>query len=167
MPKRRRRFQFVNFALAALTELPSVFIGEFICNRIGRRWSHCLCMLRATLIFVAMTILSSGESTDICGWNLQAYCSVFAWADPSNGTLVTVLALCAKTVSNVGWFCNYLQNMEIFPTTARMSGLNITATFATVVGISAPYVILLGKTNIQLMYLIFVLFGVMGTVATR
>ncbi len=57
--------------------------------------------------------------------------------------MVTVLAMVAKTVSNVGWFCNYLQNMEIFPTTARMSGMNLTATFATIIGISAPYIILL------------------------
>ncbi len=55
--------QFVNFALAATTELPSVFIGEFICNRLGRRWSHCLCMLIATIIFAVMAALSSGRNT--------------------------------------------------------------------------------------------------------
>jgi len=63
--------------------------------------------------------------------------------DDSLGWLVTTLAILAKTVSNVGWFLNYLQNMELFPTTARVSGMNLTATIATVVGISAPYVVLL------------------------
>ncbi len=64
-------------------------------------------------------------------------------ADPSMGTTVTILALCAKTASNVGWFVNYLQNMEIFPTTARVTGMNITANCATAIGIAAPYVVLL------------------------
>ncbi len=59
------------------------------------------------------------------------------------GTTVTILALCAKTASNVGWFVNYLQNMEIFPTTARVTGMNITANCATAIGIAAPYVVLL------------------------
>ena len=60
-----------------------------------------------------------------------------------SGTTVTILALCAKTASNVGWFVNYLQNMEIFPTTARMSGMNLAATISVALGISAPYVVLL------------------------
>ncbi len=59
------------------------------------------------------------------------------------GITVTILALCAKTASNVGWFVNYLQNMEIFPTTARVTGMNITANCATAIGIAAPYVVLL------------------------
>ena len=32
--------QYVNFALVASTELPSVFVGEFLINRYGRRWCH-------------------------------------------------------------------------------------------------------------------------------
>ena len=106
-----------------------------------------------------------------------------------------MFAMCAKTASNVGWFVNYLQNMEIFPTTARMSGMNITATCAVAMGITAPYVILLvgyfsalntvvqlsacvdlesfasltrqGKDHMQLMYLVFSLVGVVGMVASR
>ncbi len=53
--------QFTNFALAALTELPSVFIGEYICNRIGRRWSHVLCMAVTTAFFAANTALAKSE----------------------------------------------------------------------------------------------------------
>jgi len=64
-------------------------------------------------------------------------------SDESLGWLVTTLAIAAKTCSNVGWFVNYMQNMELFPTTARVSGMNLTATVATIVGISAPYVLLL------------------------
>ena len=34
--------QLINFAVVGLTELPSVFFGEFLINRIGRRWSQVL-----------------------------------------------------------------------------------------------------------------------------
>ncbi len=54
--------QFTNFALAALTELPSVFIGEYICNRIGRRWSHVLCMTITTIFFAANAVIANGLS---------------------------------------------------------------------------------------------------------
>ncbi len=55
--------QFVNFALAALTELPSVFIGELLCNSIGRRWSHVLCVMVATVFFGVNIFLSPGRYT--------------------------------------------------------------------------------------------------------
>ena len=53
--------QFVNFALVALTELPSVFIGEFFINRLGRRWSHCMCMILTTVLFVAIIPIANGK----------------------------------------------------------------------------------------------------------
>ena len=65
------------------------------------------------------------------------------FVDPSLGWLVTTLAIIAKTVSNVGWFINYVQNMELFPTCARISGMSLTAGVAMIVGAAAPYVIFL------------------------
>ena len=51
--------QFVNFAMVAFTEFPSVFIGEFLINRIGRRWSHVGCMALTTLLFIIITPLAT------------------------------------------------------------------------------------------------------------
>lgn len=67
--------------------------------------------------------------------------------DESLGWLVTTLAIAAKTASNVGWFINYVQNVELFPTCARVSGMSFCATFAGIIGTSAPYVILLVSMN--------------------
>ena len=53
--------QYVNFALVASTELPSVFVGEFLINRYGRRWCHVGCMLLTTSLFVAAIILAGFE----------------------------------------------------------------------------------------------------------
>ena len=60
---------------------------------------------------------------------------------------MTVLAIAAKTASNVGWFINYVQNMELFPTCCRVSGMNLAATASIIFGIGAPYVVLLVRTN--------------------
>ena len=81
---------------------------------------------------------------NVC-WNnsLNALSFHPTFTDEEYGTVVTVLAICSKTVSNVGWFINYVQNMELFPTSARVSGMNFCVTVSTVVGTSAPYVILL------------------------
>ena len=64
-------------------------------------------------------------------------------SDPSLGWLVTVLAVSSKTLSNVAWFINYVQTMELFPTKARVSGMNICATASTLAGMAAPYLVYL------------------------
>lgn len=56
--------QYVNFALVASTELPSVFVGEFLINRYGRRWSHVGCMLITTTFFCCAIVLSSFDGLD-------------------------------------------------------------------------------------------------------
>jgi hypothetical protein len=56
--------QFVNFAVVALTELPSAFIGKFFMNRFGRRWSHVVCHTLTGLLFAIIIPISTG--THMC-----------------------------------------------------------------------------------------------------
>ena len=53
--------QFVNFALVAFTEFPSVFIGEYLMDKIGRRWTHVACMVTSTLFFSAVIPIAGGQ----------------------------------------------------------------------------------------------------------
>lgn len=53
--------QFVNFAMVAMTEFPSVFIGQLMISFAGRRWSHVACMLLTTIFFGACALLSHGK----------------------------------------------------------------------------------------------------------
>ena len=55
--------QFVNFAVVAFTELPTVFLGEYFINKFGRRWTHVGCMVVATLFFAAIIPIAEGTST--------------------------------------------------------------------------------------------------------
>ena len=114
--------QFVNFALVGLTELPSVVIGEFLINRLGRRWSQVGCMLLTTIIYLVIVVCEAYEVT---------------------GEAITGLAIVAKTVSNVGWFIMWVQCVELFPTVVRVTGSNFAAMIANIICTSAPYVILL------------------------
>ena len=59
------------------------------------------------------------------------------------GTVITVLAITAKVVSNVGWFIMWVQCVELFPTTIRVTGSNFCALVANICTTPAPYVILL------------------------
>ena len=56
---------------------------------------------------------------------------------------MTGLAICARTVGNVGWFIMWVQAVEIFPTCVRVSGMNLAAMTANSVTTAAPYVVLL------------------------
>ena len=50
--------QFLNFAIVAMTEFPSVFIGQLMISTAGRRWSHVACMLLTTIFFAACVPLT-------------------------------------------------------------------------------------------------------------
>ena len=54
--------QFVNFSIIALTEMPSCFVGAFLIWKIGRRWSHVLCMMFAALPNLAIIGLIGNEA---------------------------------------------------------------------------------------------------------
>ena len=53
------------------------------------------------------------------------------------------MAICARTVGNIGWFIMWVQSVEIFPTCVRVSGMNFAAMMANVVTTTTPYVVLL------------------------
>ncbi len=64
-------------------------------------------------------------------------------SDKDLSYVVTGLAIAAKTVSNVGWFVNYVQTMELYPTCARVSGMNFCTIVSTAIGIFTPHVVYL------------------------
>lgn len=134
---------FTNFSLLALTELPSVFVGQFLMDRYGRRWVHCSCMVVATLPLII--------------------CIMFV---TSNGEAVVGLSIISKLASNVGWFLMWVQCIEIFPTSLRSTGLTISATFASLICMTGPFVVDLGKHDLRLPFLVFSCVGALGIIFT-
>jgi len=136
---------FINFSLISLTEMPSVFIGQFLIDKFGRRWMHVACMVLATLPLAI---------------------SIFVVEDERYGGLLVGLTMASKTASNVGWFIMWVQAIEIFPTPLRNTGLTVSAVVATLVCMTGPYVVDLGLLDKRLPFLVFTIFGVFGIIFT-
>ena len=56
---------FLNFSLLSLTELPSVFIGQFLIDRYGRRWTHACFMMLSTVPMILCVILVETQDTAV------------------------------------------------------------------------------------------------------
>ncbi len=112
--------RFINFGALILTDLPSAFIGAFFINRIGRRWSQVGGHLLTAIFYGSIVIFAD---------------------DPSLTGLVTGFAIAAKTLSNTCWYINFVQMMELFPTTSRVSGITTCTVFSTAFGVVSPYVV--------------------------
>jgi len=134
---------FINFSLLALTELPSVFVGQFLIDRYGRRWVHCGFMVLATVPMLLCTILVNHDE--------QA---------------VRALTIVSKVSSNIGWFVMWVQAIEIFPVSLRNTGISIASVFATLVSMTGPFVVDLGKINLMYPYLVFSVLGSIGAIST-
>jgi len=136
---------FVNFSLLAPTELPSVFIGQFLIDRFGRRWVHLCCMAITTLAFAVICLLAG---------------------DKSLGLAVIILSILSKFASNVGWFIMWVQCVEVFPTPLRGTGMNLCVMISTVVSMTGPFVVDLGSTDLRYPFIIFTGLGVVGIFMT-
>ena len=121
--------QFVNFALIGLTELPSAFVGQFLIGRFGRRWVHVGCHLLTAINYAIIVALLNYDV---------------------EGAVITGLAITAKSINNIAWFIMWVQAIELFPTTMRVTGSNFAALVANIVGTCIPYVIQLVINNFLL-----------------
>jgi len=136
---------FLNFSLMSLTEMPSVFVGQFLIDKWGRRWSHTTFMLLTTIALL--------------------FCTLYA-AGPEHGQLVVGLTIASKVASNVGWFIMWVQCIELFPTPLRGTGMNVAVVVSTLVTMTGPYVVDLGSIDKRYPFLIFTIFGVVGVLVT-
>ena len=112
--------QFVNFALIGLTELPSAFVGQALMGRLGRRWVHMGCHFFTCITYAIIVAL-------LC-YQIE-------------GTVITGLAITAKTINNIAWFIMWVQAIELYPTSLRVTGSNFAALVANIFSTFVPYVI--------------------------
>jgi len=137
---------FVNFSLLSLTEMPSVFIGQFLIDRYGRRWIHTICLVISTLPFLI---------------------SIFLVTNSEMGTVVVILSIFSKIASNVGWFIMWVQCIEVFPTPLRGTGMNVSVMVSTLIGMTGPYVVDLGSSHdLRYPFSIFAMFGILGIIVS-
>jgi len=134
---------FVNFSLLALTELPSPFVGQFMMDRFGRRWSHVICMVLTTVCFTGCILFVNMDHMD---------------------KAVVALSLAAKTTSNVSWYIMYVQHIEVYPTLLRNSGIFLSLFVNIIVNMTTPFAVSLDSVDKCLPYVVFVFMSVLGII---
>ncbi|CAF4937621.1 unnamed protein product [Pieris macdunnoughi] len=119
---------FIQFSIQALAEIPSNFIGAWLCNNIGRRRSASASffVIGTIWIIVALREMTSVE------W-LRAW-----W-------ISTALITIGRLTIAVSFFAINLLNLEIYPTCLRQSGLALGNVVSGMASALAPYILYLGR----------------------
>ncbi|KAF2361630.1 Major facilitator sugar transporter-like [Trinorchestia longiramus] len=111
--------QFLNFFLFGITELPANFLGGWMVEVLGRRWSQASCFLMASVCAVASMSFLDGEQS--------------VW-----GT--TALLTISKLFVTISFLVIYIQCAEIYPTSHRGSGTGLSSLVSSCFGTTAPYI---------------------------
>ncbi|GLH06711.1 Uncharacterized protein GBIM_12174 [Gryllus bimaculatus] len=86
---------FLNYLWQSLVELPGYIIGQWACDRYGRRWSQAVCFLLLTFAYLGL---------------------VGTVANVEYSLETTLLVVFAKFCVTITFYVIYLQCMEIYPT---------------------------------------------------
>ncbi|XP_070533313.1 organic cation transporter protein-like isoform X2 [Ptychodera flava] len=120
---------YISFLIAGAVEIPGYLSSWWACDKLGRRWSLCLCLILSGLSLVACGLVG-------------------------NSTATMVLAMVAKLFSSGAFGAVYIFSAEIFPTSVRNAGMGISSTLARIGTVISPYVMLLVSTWTPLPYII-------------
>lgn len=111
-----------NFAWQNAMELPAIYMGQYIGNKIGRRYTQ-----------VGSFILGFLATLPI----------FFFVQETENALLVGILALVVRFVLGINFFAMHLQSLEIFPTCLRQTGQAIMTIVSNSFGLLVPWVVYL------------------------
>ncbi|XP_045530578.1 solute carrier family 22 member 15-like isoform X4 [Pieris brassicae] len=119
---------FIQFSIQALAEIPSNFIGAWLCNNIGRRRSASASFFVIGTIWIIVALRQMTSIEWLRAWWISA-------------ALITI----GRLTIAVSFFAINLLNMEIYPTCLRQSGLALGNVLSSVASALAPYILYLGR----------------------
>ncbi|CAG7726486.1 unnamed protein product [Allacma fusca] len=137
--------QFLNYFYLGIVELPAGWLGGFVAEKFGRRWTQALFFLLCSIAFSVASI------------------SVF---NPDLPWIVLAAALCCKFCVSVTSLVVYLQGTELFPTQLRSTGSALASTVSSVLGILGPYIVYLGQVHAAAPYFILAIVAIIGTLSS-
>ncbi|VVC97090.1 unnamed protein product [Leptidea sinapis] len=119
---------FLEFSIQSIVEIPSNFLGAWLCDRIGRRRSAV-----SSLIVIALmwSVVTYREMTSLEWLRLP-------WIGSA------LIAIGRLTIS-ITFFAINLMNLEIYPTCLRQSGLSLGNVVSSVSAAISPYILFLGR----------------------
>nr|CAD7448068.1 unnamed protein product [Timema bartmani] len=113
---------FMNFFWQSLVELPGYFVGNYLSEKLGRRWMNSGTFLIMALAHIPIILMIN---------------------QPNLSWVITCMIVLIKLGVTVSGYAGYLQAMETFPTCVRQTGCALGSLAASIVGTLGPYIILL------------------------
>nr|CAD7265567.1 unnamed protein product [Timema shepardi] len=113
---------FMNFFWQSLVELPGYFLGNYLSEKLGRRWMNSGTFLLMALAHIPIILMINR---------------------PDLSWVITCMIVFIKLGVTVSGYAGYLQAMETFPTCVRQTGCALGSLAASIVGTLGPYIILL------------------------
>lgn len=137
---------FLNFIWQSAIELPAVFAGRYLGDKIGRRFTQVSCFLCAALTCLPIILIVQF---------------------PEYSTITSTLVVVIRFNVSIIFFAIHLQVMEIYPTCLRQTGFSVMAVVANLMGLLGPYIVYIGTTyDVRYPYMIMgILFLTAGMTA--
>lgn len=117
----------LNFGWQNAMEMPALYIGMYLSNRIGRRFTQVGSF--ALFCFVSLPILAVVRETEY-------------------SFVVACLTVTLRLVHSVNFFAMQLQAIEIFPTCLRTSGMAILVIASNLFALLTPWAVYLVRKKL-------------------
>ncbi|CAG0894306.1 unnamed protein product [Darwinula stevensoni] len=142
---------FLSTIVLAGIEFPSYYVTYLVMERFGRRWTSCGLLILSALgcALVPSTDSVNFERRLIFASFLD---SVGTDANTAGAVLRIVWAVVAKFGVSGAYQVIYQQQVEIFPTVLRSTGMAFVSVVSAVLAIPIPYLLYLGEIHIAIPY---------------
>ncbi|XP_063703892.1 organic cation transporter 1-like [Culicoides brevitarsis] len=135
----------LNFVWQSAIELPGVFIGKYLGDKIGRRFTQVFAFLFASIACIPC---------------------IFLVQHPEYATIVSILVVIIRFMYSIIFFAINLQAFEIYPTCLRQTGFSMMLVIANLMGLVGPYVVYLGtEFDVRYPYMVMGALFIAGTIA--
>ncbi|XP_053625017.1 solute carrier family 22 member 7 [Plodia interpunctella] len=141
---------FSEFAWQSLAEMPGTFVGAWLADRIGRRYT-------GSVSYTLMTFL----------WMIIALREISTNDWIQSGFVGTAMVVINRLATSSSYYIIYLFNMELYPTCLRQSGMSLGNVLSSGGGAIAPYLMYLGRNiDSRVPCVILVGVSVVGVIAS-
>ncbi|CAH0720964.1 unnamed protein product, partial [Brenthis ino] len=119
---------FLDFAWQAIADIPAIFLGGWLADKIGRRYSGVSSLGVLGLMWACIAF----RENSVDGWIRQWWI----------GSIFTTIA---RVATSVGFVIINIFNIELHPTCLRQSGLALGNSVSGISAASTPYILYLGR----------------------
>lgn len=141
---------FLEFAWQAAAEMPGNFLGAWLADTMGRRYSGGLSFVFSAVVWALISLRTIPSNHWLQPW----------WIGPFLSSLL-------RLSITVSYYVISLLNMELYPTCLRQSGMSLGNVVSSAASALGPYILFIGRNiDARMPGVILTGVSVFGTVAT-